>query len=84
MSQTVNARDASIVYNIIARYGVHQPHVYVHQILAAGYVLTFEHVPPFRQGESVHVSGTQGGNGIQLVVCEQSEPHVPTEQMTRY
>ena len=47
-------------------------------------LLTFEHVPPFRQGESAHVSGTQEGNGVQLVVCEQLEPHVPAEQMTRY
>ena len=52
--------------------------------IVAAHVLTFEHVLPFRQGESAHVSGTQEGKGVQLVVCEQSEPHAPAEQTTRY
>ena len=47
------------------------------------HVRTRVQVPPFRQGESAHVIGTQDGNGRQLVVCEQSEPQVPAEQMTR-
>ena len=29
------------------------------------------------------MSGAHDGKGRQLVVCEQSEPHVPAEQITR-
>ena len=47
--------------------------------------LTFEQVPPLRQGESAHVVGTQAeGGGGQLVFCVQLEPHVPAVQTTLY
>ena len=47
-------------------------------------VLTLIHVPPFRQGWSSQVIGVHEGNASQLLVCEQSDPHVPGVQITRY